>query len=388
MAADRPHRRSRGELLPPGHARARRSPSAPTRARSSSSCRRSTRPSSSPCRGSGRSSRPGLEAKLAAIPGEQGEQARKGARGRDPEGPPRAGGRGRAGGARRRRRQAADEAMFAPLRKGARPRRGDSRSTSAPRRLRSRCSSSSTRSGSRSASSGACRRPAASRRSTRPTRSSSAPSARPMPGIEIRLADDGEVLVKGDSNMLGYRNHAREDRRDDRRGRLALTGDIGELDSDGYLKIVDRKKELIINAAGKNMSPANIEAKLKTASPLIGQAVAIGDRAPLQRRADHPRPRLRARLGGRSRGSSDTSLEALAGDEKVIAAVQEGVDEANEQAGARRADQEVQAPADRLAAGRRRADADDEAEAQADRRQVRGRDRGALREVGRPRPAP
>ena len=57
-------------------------------------------------------------------------------------------------------------------------------------------------------------------------------------------------------------------------------GDIGAFDEDGFLKIIDRKKELIINAAGKNMSPANIEAQLKQASPLIGQAVAIGDRRP------------------------------------------------------------------------------------------------------------
>jgi long-chain acyl-CoA synthetase len=58
------------------------------------------------------------------------------------------------------------------------------------------------------------------------------------------------------------------------------TGDVGEFDEDGYLKIVDRKKELIINAAGKNMSPANIESTLKAASPLIGSVAVIGDRRP------------------------------------------------------------------------------------------------------------
>ncbi|MCU0313228.1 MAG: AMP-binding protein, partial [Solirubrobacteraceae bacterium] len=58
------------------------------------------------------------------------------------------------------------------------------------------------------------------------------------------------------------------------------TGDIAEIDADGFVKIVDRKKELIINAAGKNMSPANIEARIKSASPIIGQAVCVGDARP------------------------------------------------------------------------------------------------------------
>ena len=83
-----------------------------------------------------------------------------------------------------------------------------------------------------------------------------------------------------DSIMPGYRNMPEKTAETiDDEGWLA-TGDIGELDEDGYLKIVDRKKELIINAAGKNMSPANIESHLKAASPLIGQAIAIGDRRP------------------------------------------------------------------------------------------------------------
>ena len=86
-------------------------------------------------------------------------------------------------------------------------------------------------------------------------------------------------MVKGDGIMPGYRNMPEKTAETFEDGWL-LTGDIGELDSDGYLKIVDRKKELIINAAGKNMSPANIEAKLKAADPLIGQCVAIGDGRP------------------------------------------------------------------------------------------------------------
>src|ERR687893_292460 len=100
------------------------------------------------------------------------------------------------------------------------------------------------------------------------------------PGVEIKLAEDGEVLIKAGYVMKGYRNlpdKTAETFTDD--GYLR-TGDIGQFDEDGFLKIVDRKKELIINAAGKNMSPANIESKLKSAGPLIGQAGAVGGPKP------------------------------------------------------------------------------------------------------------
>jgi long-chain acyl-CoA synthetase len=100
------------------------------------------------------------------------------------------------------------------------------------------------------------------------------------PGVEIKLADDGEVLIRGPVITRGYRNQPEKTSEAiDAEGWLH-TGDVGEFDEDGYLKIVDRKKELIINAAGKNMSPANIEAKVKASSPVIGQVIAIGDMRP------------------------------------------------------------------------------------------------------------
>jgi long-subunit acyl-CoA synthetase (AMP-forming) len=102
----------------------------------------------------------------------------------------------------------------------------------------------------------------------------------PLPGTEVKLAEDGEVMVRGPQVMSGYRNLPEKTAEALTEDGWLMTGDVGEFDAEGYLRIVDRKKELIINAAGKNMSPANIEAKLKAASPLIAQAMAIGDRRP------------------------------------------------------------------------------------------------------------
>jgi long-subunit acyl-CoA synthetase (AMP-forming) len=102
----------------------------------------------------------------------------------------------------------------------------------------------------------------------------------PAPGVDIRLAEDGELLMRSAVNMVGYRNLPdRTAEALDADGWLH-TGDVATIDEDGYVSIVDRKKEIIINAAGKNMSPANIESALKGASPLIGQACVIGDARP------------------------------------------------------------------------------------------------------------
>ena len=99
----------------------------------------------------------------------------------------------------------------------------------------------------------------------------------PAPNVEIKLAEDGEVMVKGPVVMKGYRNLPEKTAETFTDDGFLLTGDIGEFDEDGYLRIVDRKKELIITAAGKNLSPANIEARLKQV-PMVSQAIAIGDR--------------------------------------------------------------------------------------------------------------
>ena len=150
----------------------------------------------------------------------------------------------------------------------------------------------------------------------------------PTPGIELRLDDDGEVLVKADCVMPGYRNLPEKNDETFTEDGWLRTGDIGELDEDGYLRIVDRKKELLINAAGKNMSPANIEAHLKTASPLIGQAVAIGNGRSYNVALITLDPDY-APVWANQNGLEGKSISELAEDEKARDAIQAAVDQAN-----------------------------------------------------------
>jgi long-subunit acyl-CoA synthetase (AMP-forming) len=151
-----------------------------------------------------------------------------------------------------------------------------------------------------------------------------------MPGTEVKLADDGEVLVRGGIVMLGYRNAPEKTADVLSEDGWFATGDIGEFDEDGYLRIVDRKKELIINAAGKNMSPANIEAQVKVASPVIGQAIAIGDGRPYNVALVTLDPDGAAQFAA-EHGIADASIASLASDERVVAEVEAGIGRANEQ---------------------------------------------------------
>ncbi|MQA61242.1 MAG: AMP-binding protein [Actinophytocola sp.] len=150
---------------------------------------------------------------------------------------------------------------------------------------------------------------------------------RPTPGCEVRILDDGEICCRGGNVFPGYyRDPERTAEVLDADGWFR-TGDVGAVDDEGYLRLLDRKKELIITAGGKNISPANIEAALKQI-PLIGQACVIGD----------SRPYLTALLvldpascttWAQENGCEDLTMADLAQHPAVAGVVEAGLDEVN-----------------------------------------------------------
>ncbi|OCB61685.1 AMP-dependent synthetase [Mycobacterium malmoense] len=149
-----------------------------------------------------------------------------------------------------------------------------------------------------------------------------------LPGLEGKVDDDGEYLVRGPLVMKGYRKEpAKTADAIDADGWLH-TGDIIEVDDEGYLRIIDRKKELIINAAGKNMSPANIENTVLAACPMVGVMITIGDGRPYNAALMVFDAESVAPYAARH-GLGDASPAALAAHPEVIARIAAGVAEGN-----------------------------------------------------------
>jgi long-chain acyl-CoA synthetase len=148
-----------------------------------------------------------------------------------------------------------------------------------------------------------------------------------LPGVELRLADDGEILTRSAGNFLGYwRNDAATAEVLDAEGWLH-TGDVGVLDADGFLTITDRKKDILVTAGGKNIAPSEIENRLKV-SPFIREALVIGDRRKYVTALIGIEPDTVADWAAR-RQLSFTTYRDLSTKPEVVELVREAVDAVN-----------------------------------------------------------
>ncbi len=150
---------------------------------------------------------------------------------------------------------------------------------------------------------------------------------RALPGVELRLLEDGELLVRAPLVMKGYRNDPEKTAEAIDADGWLHSGDIAQIDGDGYVRIVDRKKEIIINSAGKNMSPANIEFRLRASSPLVAFAVCIGDRRPYNVALLVLDPEVAVRWAAERR--LPARLDELSSNLELRAVLQSAVDSAN-----------------------------------------------------------
>ena len=148
----------------------------------------------------------------------------------------------------------------------------------------------------------------------------------PLHGVDVRIAEDGEILVQGELVMQGYWNNPEATAETIREGWLH-TGDIGEIDEDGYIRITDRKKDIIVNSGGDNVSPARVEGIL-TAEPEIGQAMVYGDQRPHLVGLVVPDPDFLAEWSKDNGKSGD--LTDLANDPDLQKVLQDALDRVNE----------------------------------------------------------
>lgn len=150
----------------------------------------------------------------------------------------------------------------------------------------------------------------------------------PLPGLEVKIDDDGEILVRGPNVFKGYYKNEKATKETLTEDGWLRSGDVGEFDGAGYLKVTDRKKDLFKTAGGKYIAPADIEGKLKFA-PIVGQAVVIGDNRPFPTALLTLDPEV-APVWAKEAGIEFVDVTDLSDNEKVLAAVQKVVDDVNE----------------------------------------------------------
>jgi len=151
---------------------------------------------------------------------------------------------------------------------------------------------------------------------------------RPLPGVALRVDAHGEVLVKGDVVFAGYWNAAESTRRVLTSNGWFRTGDVGQLDSDGYLSITGQKKELIVTAAGKHVAPTMLEERVR-AHPLVSHSMLVGDRRPSIGALVTINPQAWPAWLAEHGHPSSTEVGELREDQALRAEVQSAVDEAN-----------------------------------------------------------
>jgi long-chain acyl-CoA synthetase len=150
----------------------------------------------------------------------------------------------------------------------------------------------------------------------------------PLPGVSIRIADDGEILIKGPNVFRGYwQNEAATAEALDDDGWLR-SGDIGALDESGFLSVTGRKKELIVTAGGKNVAPAVLEDRLRALS-LVSQCMVVGDNRPFIACLITIDPDSLEHWKRQHGKPAEASAADLAADQDLLAAIGEAVDDAN-----------------------------------------------------------
>jgi long-chain acyl-CoA synthetase len=163
----------------------------------------------------------------------------------------------------------------------------------------------------------------------RPDRNKIGTVGQPLPGVAIKIADDGEILISGKNVFPGYWRNEAATKEVFAEGGWFATGDIGELDEEGFLKITGRKKEMIVTAGGKNVAPAVLEDRLRSHA-LISQCMVVGDGKPFVAALITLDPEALGPWKKAHGKPADATVAALRDDPDLVADVQAAVDDANQ----------------------------------------------------------